>query len=201
MTATDLAQAFDHRRYAVWRSLVAAAAAQRLSVYARKRADAGTLTARAVDEAEAAGGDFFMDGLLADIAPRVERATGISVWPTYSYLRVYRHGDVLRKHTDRPACEISLTLCLGFDGDAPWPIWIEGPQGSASIALAPGDALLYRGIECPHWREPLDGGWAAQVFLHYVDRRGPHAGWKFDKRDSLAELPFPSARRDSGAGG
>ena len=200
MTATDLSREFDSRRYAVWRSLVATDAARRLSAYALKRADAGTLSLHDGDQAQSAGGDFFMDGLLADVAPRVERATGISVWPTYSYFRVYRQGDVLSKHTDRPACEISLTLCLGFAGDAPWPIGIEGPLGVASIALLPGDALLYRGIECPHWREPLGGAWAAQVFLHYVDRTGPHAGWKFDKRASLAQRPFPPAPPDSGAG-
>ena len=50
----------------------------------------------------------------------------------------------------------------------------------------PGDALLYRGIELPHWREAFDGDRMAQVFLHYVDRDGPHRDWAYDKRARLA---------------
>jgi hypothetical protein len=147
---------------------------------------------RTAHEAEAAGGDFIMDGLLSDMAPRVEQQTGVAVWPTYSYFRVYRHGDILRRHTDRPACEISLTVCLGFVAPATWPIWIEGPSSADRVELEAGDALLYRGIECPHWREPFDGDTAVQVFLHYVEREGRYREWRFDKRASLTQ--FPSAR-------
>jgi hypothetical protein len=28
----------------------------------------------------------------------------------------------------------------------------------------------------------------AQVFMHYVDEKGPYAEWKFDKRPSLSSL-------------
>jgi hypothetical protein len=45
--------------------------------------------------------------------------------------------------------------------------------------------LLYRGIECPHWREAFEGDRQVQVFLHYVDQKGPLADWKFDKRPVL----------------
>ncbi len=133
-------------------------------------------------------GDFVTDGVLADLLPRVESATGLPLWPTYSYFRLYKRGDTLARHVDRPSCEVSLTLCLGFDAASAWPIGIEGPLGAATVALAPGDALLYRGCECPHWRDPFDGDAAAQLFLHYVDRTGPHAGWKFDRREALASL-------------
>lgn len=54
--------------------------------------------------------------------------------------------------------------------------------------LEAGDALLYRGIECPHWRTHFEGDHQAQVFLHYVDQQGPCAEWKFDKRDSLTDV-------------
>jgi hypothetical protein len=33
--------------------------------------------------------------------------------PTYSYARIYANGDELKKHRDRPACEVSVTLHLG----------------------------------------------------------------------------------------
>ena len=32
------------------------------------------------------------------------------VLPTYTYARIYKNGSVLKKHTDRPACEISLSV-------------------------------------------------------------------------------------------
>jgi len=49
-----------------------------------------------------------------------------------------------------------------------------------------GDAVMYRGCDIYHWRESYkEGKWQAQVFLHYVDQDGPHAEWKYDKRESL----------------
>jgi len=126
-----------------------------------------------------------MEGLLLDLLPLAEQLASAKLFPTYSYFRVYQRGDALNKHTDRPSCEISSSICLGREAQGPWPIWIEGPEGISSIDLEPGDGLFYRGIECPHWREPLTEDLVAQVFLHYVDQNGPHAEWKFDKRTSL----------------
>ena len=79
-----------------------------------------------------------------------------------------------------------MTVNLGMDADAPWPIWIAGPMGIAAVALRPGDGLVYRGCDCFHWREPFPGRYLAQLFLHHVDRDGPNAQWKFDKRPALA---------------
>jgi hypothetical protein len=137
----------------------------------------------------AAYGDFFMDGLLGELTPIIEKATGLKLFPTYSYFRVYKRGDVLLQHTDRPACEISATLALGYDPGRPWPIWIEGANGPTAVILEEGDGLLYRG-QCRHWRDAFDGDHSAQVFLHYVDQNGPNADWRFDKRPNLALFPF-----------
>ncbi len=134
-------------------------------------------------------GDFIMDSLLTNLLPEIERASGLSLFPAYSYYRMYKHGDTLPKHRDRASCEISITLCLGVEGGKPWPILIEGPNGRSSVSLQPGDALLYRGTECKHWREMFEGERQAQVFLHYVDQNGPHTEWKFDKRESTTGIP------------
>jgi hypothetical protein len=191
MPAADLAAEFARQRYAVWRSLLAPAQINQLYSYALLRARSGTmsLSDEQVPHTPSAGGDFIMDGVLADLAPRVGQAIGLELFPTYSYFRVYKRGDALARHTDRPACEISLSVSLGFVADRAWPLWIEGPLGAASVELNPGDALLYRGIECPHGRDAFDGESAAQLFLHYVDRHGPHAGWKYDKRAALTTFP------------
>lgn len=131
-------------------------------------------------------GDRVMERLLARLAPTVGSIVGLRLQPTYSYFRVYRPGDTLPRHVDRPACEISMTLSLGFDAPVPWPIWFA-PKGAeeTALALAPGDAVVYRGMDIPHWRDAFKGVYAAQVFLHYVDQDGPCSEWKFDKRASL----------------
>ncbi len=126
-----------------------------------------------------------MEALLEALRPRLERLLSLSLFPTYSYFRVYKRGDALARHTDREPCEISLSLNLGLLPEQPWGLWIEGPKGADQVELCPGDGLLYKGIERPHWREPFAGEQAAQVFLHYVDQAGPYAHWRFDKRPSL----------------
>jgi len=129
--------------------------------------------------------DPWMERLLEYLVPFVEASTGVSVYPTYSYLRVYRRGDVLDLHTDRPACEISLSLSLGHEPDEPWPLWIQSRTGPIDIRMHAGDGVLFKGTELPHWREEFTGNYAAQVLLHYVDQLGPNRIWRFDKRKGL----------------
>jgi hypothetical protein len=132
-----------------------------------------------------------IEELLLTLLPRIEEASGLRLHPTYSYLRVYQRGAVLAKHLDRPACEISVSLNLGYEAETPWPLWIEGPAGVASVQMEAGDALLYRGAECFHWRDAFSGERAAQALLHYVDQNGANAEWKFDKRRGFAFSDYP----------
>jgi hypothetical protein len=134
-------------------------------------------------------GDPAFDGLLEYVRPQVEARSGITLYPTYSYFRLYKHGDVLKRHRDRPACEISVTLNLGQTPAEPWPIYVERDNGPYAARLMAGDALVYRGCDCFHWREPYEGTQLAQVFLHYVDSNGPHADQKFDRRQTLMRPP------------
>jgi hypothetical protein len=131
--------------------------------------------------------------------------TGLDLVPTYSYARIYKHGDILKRHKDRPSCEISTTLNLGGD---PWPIYIDGtgadnvideqrniikpnaPEGT-KVLLEVGDMLVYSGCELEHWREPFKGQVCGQVFLHYNHRNGLFADKnKFDKRPLLGVPPI-----------
>ncbi|MEO8327640.1 MAG: hypothetical protein ABI618_17455 [Nitrospirota bacterium] len=180
---------FEKNRYVILPSLLKEPLLNQFYRYACKSADLVWIVSgdEQVKDTPRAYGDFMMDGLLVSLQPEIERACGLDLFPTYSYFRVYKCGDSLAKHTDRPACEISVSLCLGFEGGKSWPIWIEGPHTS-SVDLSSGDALLYRGLECSHWRKTYDGHRQAQVFLHYVDQNGPYAEWKFDKRESTALL-------------
>jgi hypothetical protein len=138
---------------------------------------------------EAVHGTYVFDKLLEDLTPHFEQASGLKLFPTYSYARLYNtQGEELTIHRDRPACEISTTITLDFEGDV-WPIFMsanEDKSNATEIKMNVGDAVLYRGMDIFHWREPFkEGKWQAQVFLHYVDQNGPHAEWKYDKRESL----------------
>lgn len=127
------------------------------------------------------------DKLLEDLLPSFEKYSGKKLIPTYSYARIYRPGDELKSHRDRPSCEISATITLGCKGKD-WPIYMgdrEDKVGGKKILMAIGDAVIYKGQEKWHWRGVYKGDWQAQVFLHYVDADGPNVEFKYDKRDGL----------------
>ena len=144
--------------------------------------------------------DHVMETLLMKMIPVMKEKTGLDLIPTYSYARVYERNAILKRHKDRPSCEISTTLNLGGD---PWPIFID-PTGSNNVIdeyknihkpnapagvkddLAPGDMLIYSGCELEHWREPFNGNVCGQVFLHYNHRNGRFAESNlYDKRPLL----------------
>jgi len=127
-------------------------------------------------------GDRLMETLLEVLRPKVEEVTGLRLLPTYSCFRVYKKGDDLAAHTDREACEVSLTLCIGFDSDEPWPIYVGNRLMGKGIDLQPGEAVIYRGCEVQHWRKKFKGVNHAQVFLHYVDADGPNTDWIYNMR-------------------
>jgi len=144
-------------------------------------------------------GDIAMETLLLSVQPKMEKVTGLELIPTYSYARIYKKGDILKRHKDRPSCEISTTVNLGGD---PWPIFID-PTGSdnvideyknihkpnapkgVNVDLKPGDMLIYSGCDLEHWREPFEGEDCAQVFLHYNNKATQGSENIFDKRKHL----------------
>ena len=144
--------------------------------------------------------DHVMETLMMKVLPVMRQETGLQLIPTYSYARLYKKGDILKRHKDRPSCEISTTIHLGGD---PWPIFIDdtgadsvideyknihkpdAPKGT-KVLLEVGDMLVYSGCELEHWREPFEGETCGQVFLHYNHVNGPFANKnRFDKRPML----------------
>ena len=134
--------------------------------------------------------------LLCNSTNRVSEIVDEPVLPTYTYARVYKEGSVLKKHKDRPSCEVSLTLHL--NGDKPWTIWIKNKEGkNVCVELNPGDALLYLGCIATHWRDEFYGTWYAQMFMHYVRSNGPAAGVYFDKeKNEVNESEILNALRN-----
>jgi hypothetical protein len=115
--------------------------------------------------------DLAMKNLMCYLSPDMEKHTGVKLIPTYSYLRVYKKGDELKRHTDRNSCEFSVTLTLMREpNEEIWPIYLE-TDIAHKVELEEGDGLIYKGIESPHWRDKFEGSRLAQVFLHYVRRQ------------------------------
>ena len=150
--------------------------------------------------------DRFMEVLLVKTIDVMQKKTGLKLVPTYSYTRLYRTGNILNRHKDRPSCEISTTLCLGGDH---WPIYLDptgadnvidehkgiikpGAPVGVEVNLKPGDMLIYSGCDLEHWRKPFEGKLCGQVFLHYNHADGQFA--KSNLYDKRALLGIPKTR-------
>ena len=137
-------------------------------------------------------GNIVMETLMLKCQPAMEKVTGLKLYPAYTYARIYKKGDILKRHKDRFSCEISTTMNLGGDE---WPIYLE-PSGEVGkkgikVDLKPGDMLVYSGCELEHWREKLKGKECVQVFLHYNNRKTPGSKDNmFDKRPHLGLPPW-----------
>ena len=144
----------------------------------------GTWNDQQVPETYSHYADIVMETLLENLIPLMQEETGMILLPTYSYCRIYKHGDILKRHKDRIACSVSTTMNLGGD---PWPIFMSP---DIKVDLEPGDMLLYSGCDLEHWREPFEGTNHAQVFLHYNEKSSPHG--KPQKFDTRPHLGLPS---------
>ena len=148
-------------------------------------------------------GNIAMETLLLKCQPGMEKATGLKLYPAYTYARIYKKGDELKRHKDRFSCEISTTMNLGGDD---WPIYLEPNPKKGGVKpgvgyvsdntkgvrvdLKPGDMLVYSGCELEHWREKFKGKECVQVFLHYNNRKTP--GSKDNMFDKRPHLGLPS---------
>jgi hypothetical protein len=160
----------------------------------------GTRSDRQIPGAYSKYGDWVMETLLQYMRPIMKAKTGMELIPTYSYTRLYEKGNILKRHKDRPSCEISTTLHLGGNE---WPIFLDptgadnvideyknihkpGAPKGVRVDLKVGDMLIYSGCELEHWREPFEGTVCSQVFLHYNHANGPYAKTNlFDNRPML----------------
>lgn len=132
---------------------------------------------------------------------KIEKIIGQQLYNTYYYDRFYFKGQKLYRHTDRDACEISLTYQISSNSKKPWPICFETPAGEEKyVNLKDGQAVLYKGIERDHWREPLESRYSFaeklknkllfkkddtyhhQIFFHYVRANGEFAHCCGDNR-------------------
>jgi hypothetical protein len=150
--------------------------------------------------------------LHTDIRIKLEKILGKKLYNTYYFDRFYFLGNELVKHVDRDSCEISVTIYVrsNLRWDWEWPLIVSTPRRMDDtivteekwITMAPGDAVIYKGCELPHWRPPLTSKygrdepkykwWARrilrgpddtfwhQAFFHYVLADGNRCHHAFD---------------------
>ncbi len=203
------AELFEKNRYVQVKRFIEAPLLNVAHRYVLMRAQNGQVaySDKQVPGAPSVYADPLMESIMDLVTPHVEHLTGHKLFPTYSYFRLYKQGDVLRPHIDRPSCEISFSICLGCDvSNVPeagylWPIQVDNsrdyrrfdkesrrpamPGEGISVLLEPGDCVIYRGCEVRHWRDAFAGNYQAQAFIHYVDQNGPYSKYMFDTRPML----------------
>lgn len=150
----------------------------------------GTWTDKQIPNTYSHYADLAMETLMVRVMPLMKKLTNLDLIPCYTYARIYKYGDELHRHKDRPSCEISSTLNLGGDK---WPIMLEpsGKQGLKGITvdLNPGDMLIYKGTLLEHWREPFQGYDCGQVFMHFNDKDGPFGTTNLNDSRPMLGLP------------
>lgn len=149
-----------------------------------------------------------MNFFLWALTPVISELVGLDLLPTYDYFRIYRGGDICKVHSDRPACEHSVSLTLDYSDDRIWDLQVAqysvetlhplqddfGSKPFSSIAMEVGDAVLYRGTNYAHGRiTPNPNAWSAHIFLHFVDRNGPYRDEAFDGTAARDRVSFSFA--------
>ena len=138
----------------------------------------------------------------------LEKFIGRKLYNTYYYDRFYFPGQELTRHLDRPACEISVSVHVSSNIKQDWPFYIKTPDGykdsskkeilfygkEVPVILKPGDGVVYKGCERPHWRNrmpgfldtklyknKLDKLYYHQIFFHYVLQDGYRTNFAYDR--------------------
>ena len=149
------------------------------------------------------------------VRKKLEKELGRKLYNTYYYDRYYFPGQALTKHADRDACEISVTIHVSTnlpDNLKDWEVKIKTPDKftdtkktavlvpgeERACVLNPGDGMVYKGCERPHWRDPMPGTpkgkkskklfgkeqpeqYYHQIFFHYVLQDGERAHCAWDR--------------------
>ncbi len=117
----------------------------------------------------------------------VEEVLGEKIYPTYYYDRFYFKGCQLEKHVDRGACEISISMHISTNATYDWPLYFQVNDKVIPVTPKAGEAVLYKGIEFEHWRDPLEGDrntYFHQIFFHYVRANGNYIEHAYDRCQS-----------------
>lgn len=137
-----------------------------------------------------------------EIRIRLEEMLGRKLYNTFYCDNFYFVGEHESLRLEHDSCEIcvSVHISTNLGGEnSKWPFWIKTPDTYGDknktqiivpgeylpIVLEPGDAIVYKGCERPHYRDPLPGKnktqtifgkdvifYYHQIFFYYVLQDG-----------------------------
>lgn len=192
---TSRAERFHRKGYSVARNLFSRETASLIRQYMDVSLRAGRMSVSLNDVTDGQFeqyGAILSETLLEALRSKIELKVGCDLHPTYSFWRVYEKGAQLRRHVDRKACEVSVSVAIAVEPKScDWPLSVRDLLGNEqSISLKAGDGLIYMGCNVPHWRDEFIGLVQYQMFLHYVRKQGPYAKYALDGRSGLAMPPI-----------
>lgn len=121
--------------------------------------------------------------LVSKIKFFLQDCLGEELIETYWFDRFYFPGSSMLPHTDRAACEISVSLHINNTTNSEYPLWIKLDDEAQEIITNPGDAVIYQGTKNKHWRDQLVGvgkTYYHQVFFHFIKANGYHVEQAWD---------------------
>eukprot|EP00041_Stephanoeca_diplocostata_P006068 m.74220 g.74220 ORF g.74220 m.74220 type:complete len:292 (-) comp16157_c0_seq1:356-1231(-) len=126
--------------------------------------------------------------ILETLRPMHEEWAGVPLEKQFAFgIRIYRDGNILKKHVDRVESHvISSILHIDHDTNEPWPLTIQDNTGEPhEVLLEPGAMLFYESARLMHWRPgKLNGRYYASIFLHYRP-----VSWDLTASKLLQSLP------------
>jgi hypothetical protein len=134
------------------------------------------------------------DTVMYMLRAAIEAHVGLELLPTYSFVRMYRKGDMVGRHKDGKENQISCTICIERDID--WPLGLANDQNEASVILNPGDGVIYQGYILDHWRDKFAGQRQVQLIVGYVAKGGEFE--KFGYYGRGAPMYYPTAVKRDG---
>jgi hypothetical protein len=138
-------------------------------------------------------GDAVADAVLYLMRDKLEKLTGLELLPSYSFVRIYRQGEKVGKHTDGPENQISCTMCVSRD-EVDWPLFVSFKGVEDSFVMQPGDGVIYRGYEVNHWRDKFSGENQVQVIIGLVEKGSEFEDKKYYGRPEPMFAPVGNTR-------
>jgi hypothetical protein len=112
-----------------------------------------------------------LEAYFQKLTPIVEQVVGMKLKPENTYARIYNNESTLTKHLDRDGLDITLSIQIDNTTGYEQSLYLEGYDGTVySSNLKDTDALIIRGRDLQHWRNPIksvDGGKLFCLFLHW----------------------------------
>ena len=95
----------------------------------------------------------YLDDVFSIAQNRLEGLLDTELLANYHQGTTYKADDKVEATVLHAPCEIALTFTIAHSKDN-WPIFLDTSKGEKKIHTNPGDALLFKGCDIFHHREP-----------------------------------------------